>query len=374
MNQHLLYFDNSATSFPKPPEVLDGISSYLVSGGTYGRGAYPRILEATGMVEDTREKIGEILGVNRPENVVFTSGSTEAINIIIKVLNLRNKRVLVSPMEHNAVMRPIHALALQQNTKYDILEHFPDGTIDIRRIKSQLDSNVALVVINHQSNVNGAIQPIRDIKREIGDIPILIDASQSFGTTEINAVRDNLDFVAFTGHKGLLGPTGIGGFYIADPTMLSPFIHGGTGSNSASFEMPDSMPDRFQPGTPNLVGIAGLLGALNAKVVKQHTTKDFQTFLELAININKIECYYGLDQNNRGEVVSFRVKNENPGITAHKLFTQFGIETRSGLHCAPLAHKTLGTFPHGLVRISFSPYHSSSDMEFLISVLRQLKA
>lgn len=372
MNQHLLYFDNSATSFPKPPEVNDSISSYLASGGTYGRGAYPRIFEATGMVEDAREKVGEILGVNKPENVVFTSGSTEAINIIIKGLDLNNKRILVSPMEHNAVMRPLHAITLQQNTKYSILEHFSDGTIDIKRIKDQLDSDVALVVINHQSNVNGIIQPIGDIKKEIGNIPILIDASQSAGATEINATRDCLDFVAFTGHKGLLGPTGSGGFYVAEPDLLSPLFHGGTGSNSDSYEMPESMPDRFQPGTPNLVGIAGLFGALNANVVKQHAKEDFKTLLKSAKNINKLECYYALNINNGGEVFSFRVKNENPGITAHKLFSQFGIETRSGLHCAPLAHKTLGTVPSGLVRVSFSPYHSTTDLEYLIKVLHQL--
>ncbi len=372
MNSSNLYFDNSATSFPKPTEVNDSISSYLALGGTYGRGAYSRIFSATQMVEDTREKVGLTLGAENPENVVFTSGSTEAINIIIKGLNLKNKRILISPMEHNAVMRPIHAIAAQQNTKYAILEHFIDGNIDVKRIKDQVDADVALVVINHQSNVNGIIQPISDIKREIGDIPILIDASQSAGTTEINAARDNLDFVAFTGHKGLLGPTGIGGFYVANPKLISPLLYGGTGSNSDSFEMPESMPDRFQPGTPNLVGIAGLLGALNANVVKAHTSDDFNMLLKTVQNIKKIECYCGLKHNKMGEVFSFRVKNENPGITAHKLFTKFGIETRSGLHCAPLAHKTLGTFPHGLVRISLSPYHSQSDMEYLIQVLHKL--
>lgn len=372
MSTNLLYFDNSATSFPKPPEVTESICRYLASGGTYGRGAYPRILSATQMVEEAREKVASILGVNNSDNVVFTSGSTEAINIILKGLDLRNKKILVSPLEHNAVMRPIQALTAEQNTTYAIIDHLPDGSVDVNRIKNQLDTDVALVVINHQSNVNGVIQPLADIKKELGNIPILVDASQSAGYTQINAHRDSLDFVAFTGHKGLLGPTGTGGFYVANPELVSPVIHGGTGSNSASYEMPNTMPDRFQPGTPNLVGIAGLLGALNANVAKLHSKEDFQACLSSILNIENLACFCAQDPQLMGEVFSFIVKGEDPGITAHKLFAQFGIETRSGLHCAPLAHKTLGTFPYGLVRLSFSPYHTPADMEYLIKVLRQL--
>lgn len=369
---HLRYFDNSATSFPKPPEVKESICRYLGSGGTYGRGAYPRIIAATSMVEETREKVGKVLGTNKSEKIVFTSGSTEAINIIIKGLNLKNKRILVSPMEHNAVMRPIHALSKQQNTTYSILEHCNDGTINVERINAQLNRDVGLVIVNHQSNVNGVIQPIEAIKRAIGDIPILVDASQSAGAVEINVEKDNLDFVAFTGHKGLLGPTGTGGFYLANPEMLSPMLYGGTGSNSDSFDLPESMPDRFQAGTPNLLGLAGLLGALNANVEKLHSKNDFLALLKRVINLQNIDCYCGNDLNQVGEVFSFRIENENPGITAHKLFTNFGIETRSGLHCAPLAHKTLDSFPAGLVRISLSPYHTPADLEFLFQALKDI--
>ena len=372
MDSYLRYFDNSATSFPKPPEVKESICKYLASGGTYGRGAYPRIVEATSMVEEVREKLSAILGSKKSENVVFSSGSTEAINIILKGLNLRDKQILISPMEHNAVMRPIHALSTNNNTTYSILDHYSDGTIDIERIKAQLSQNVALVIINHQSNVNGVIQPIGAIKQEIGNIPILVDASQSMGTVAIDVDRDNLDYVAFTGHKGLLGPTGTGGFYMASPEAISPLFYGGTGSNSENYELPESMPDRFQPGTPNLLGLAGMLGAINAKIEKLHTKDDYLTLLQSLCSLKNVDCYSGNNINQTGEVFSFRIANENPGITAHKLYTEFGIETRSGLHCAPLAHRTLGSFPTGLVRISLSPYHTPDDLMFLFQALKYL--
>ncbi|SDB94379.1 aminotransferase class V-fold PLP-dependent enzyme [Williamwhitmania taraxaci] len=372
MDSYLRYFDNSATSFPKPPEVKEYICNYLASGGTYGRGAYPRIIEATSMVEEAREKICNILSAQKPENVVFTSGSTEAINTILYGLHLIDKVILVSPLEHNAVMRPIQALSLKQNTKYLVLEHYSDGTINVERIKSQLSQNVALVVVNHQSNVNGVIQPIEAIKREIGIIPILVDASQSMGTVSINVDKDNLDFVAFTGHKGLMGPTGTGGFYLANPALISPLLYGGTGSNSDSFELPEAMPDKFQAGTPNLLGLSGLLGALNARVERRHTKEDYLSLLQSVRNIKNIDCFSGNNPDQIGEVFSFRIVNENPGITAHKLYSEFGIETRSGLHCAPLAHKTLGSFPTGLVRISLSPYHTTNDLGFLLLALKHL--
>ena len=372
MSNNLKYFDNSATSYPKPPEVKESICEYLASGGTYGRGAYPRIIAATSMVEDVREKVGNYLGVKHPEKVVFSSGSTEAINIVIKGLNLNNKKILVSPLEHNAVMRPVHALSSQLNTTYTVLEHYSDGSINVERIKAQLNGDVGLVVINHQSNVNGVIQPIAAIKHEIGDIPILVDASQSAGSVEINAEKDNLDFVAFTGHKSLLGPTGTGGFYISNPERLSPLFYGGTGSNSESYELPESMPDKFQSGTPNLLGLAGLLGALNANVERKHSKEDFLSLIKSVQGLKNVEYFWGNNPSQAGEIFSFRVTGENPGITAYKLLTDFGIETRSGLHCAPLAHKTLGSFPEGLVRISTSPYHTAADLDYLFQAIKQL--
>lgn len=159
---------------------------------------------------------------------------------------------------------------------------------------------------------------------------------------------------------------------MASPEAISPLFYGGTGSNSENYELPESMPDRFQPGTPNLLGLAGMLGAINAKIEKLHTKDDYLTLLQSLCSLKNVDCYSGNNINQTGEVFSFRIANENPGITAHKLYTEFGIETRSGLHCAPLAHRTLGSFPTGLVRISLSPYHTPDDLMFLFQALKYL--
>jgi len=324
------------------------------------------------MVENSNDQMANILGVAEAENIAFTPNATTAINTIIHGMDLKGDKVLVSPMEHNAVMRPLHVLAQQGLIEIGYLPALPDGRINIEALPNQQDRNVKLICCVHQSNVNGAIQPIEALFQWVGDVPVMVDATQSAGYIPVMGDAWGAEAVVFTGHKGLLGPTGTGGFYIRHPQRLQPFIQGGTGSNSDSFNLPESMPDRFQAGTPNLLGLAGLLGALNANVEKLHSKNDFLSLLKRVRNLQNIDCYCGNDINKVGELFSFRVENENPGITAHKLFTNFGIETRSGLHCAPLAHRTLGSFPAGLVRISLSPYHTPADLEFLFQALKDI--
>ena len=197
---------------------------------------------------------------------------------------------------------------------------------------------VTMVVVNHQSNVNGLVQPIAEIKKAIGDIPILVDASQSAGGIPIDCNQYGIDYLAFTGHKGLLGPTGIGGFYTREPESIEPLIFGGTGSNSSSYDMPTSLPDKFQAGTPNMIGAAGLLGALLANITVQHSRSNFVEMLQHLNSIQGLELFCATEIEHQGETFSFRYTNENPGNTAFRLYQLFGIETRSGLHCAPLAH------------------------------------
>ncbi len=371
MSELLKYFDNSATSFPKPVEVGQYIQNHLNSGGTYGRGGYPRVFQSTGMVETLREKLSDLFGIEYSENIAFTSNSTQAINTILLGIDVAGKEILISPLEHNAVTRPLEILKREQSVKLTILPHFSDGLIDVPRIPKMLSTKVALVIVNHQSNVNGLIQPLADIKRAIGEVPLMVDASQSAGHIPIDCDRIGIDYLAFTGHKGLLGPTGIGGFFVRNPETIAPLIYGGTGSNSDSFEMPTVLPDKFQAGTPNLVGAAGLLGAISSETKSMHTASDFFEMLNHITNVKGIQLFSANEPSWQGETFSFRFIGEDPGNSAFRLYQEFGIEVRSGLHCAPLAHTTLGSFPHGLVRISLSPFHTKNDLDFLASAVNR---
>ena len=364
------YFDNAATSFPKPPAVAESVNRYLTEiGATYGRGAYPRIVEASGTVETLRELLAQKLGVARPERILFTSNATAGINTILFGLGLHDCHVLVSPLEHNAVMRPLHELVKRSGVSYDTLPHGPDGRIDTTRIRNTLRPDTRLVIVNHQGNVNGVVQPVQAVKAAIGEIPLLLDLAQSLGHTLVRLDEWQVDYAAFTGHKGLLGPTGIGGYFLRRPDTIQPSIFGGTGSRSDSFEMPEFLPDRFEGGTPNVTGIYGLYGALIEPVQPLHTKADFSELIDAVSKLPEMTVYCAIDPESRGSLFSLTHRTIDCGTLAQRLQQQYSIETRSGLHCAPLAHKTLGTFPDGTVRFAVSPYHTSEDFEYLFNAL-----
>ncbi len=367
------YFDNAATSFPKPEAVGNEILHYLNEvGGPYGRSFYDRSINVARIVEATRDLMSGIIGVKNPENIVFTNNATHAINIVLKGLDLTEKEVLCTPMEHNAVMRPLSRLAKTKGTKYRILRHYPDGCVDLKDFKNQIASNTALIVINHQSNINGVIQPAEEIKKLAGNIPVLIDAAQSAVSGEIKNNENDFDFIAITGHKSLLGPTGIGCLFVKNPETLPAFIEGGTGSRSESCDMPDFMPDKFEAGTPNIAGIFGLNGALLNRPEKQHTFGDFIEFINELKKLSGYKVYCADSDERQGELVSVTSDFMDVSNLGLKLYREFGVETRVGLHCAPLAHKTLGTYPSGTLRISPSVYHTKSDFFRVIESLAAL--
>lgn len=367
------YFDNGSTSFPKPPQVADDIHQYLTQlGGTYGRSAYRRVFESTQKVEACRDALAQLFGTSLSENVSFCANATMAINTIIKGLPLSGKTVWVSPLEHNAVMRPLTVVATRNNITIKILPTHPDGTIDLNALQSIDKSDIGLIIINHQSNVSGVIQPIADIARWAADVPVLVDGSQSAGCLPILIDEWGIDYFVFTGHKGLLGPTGIGGFFARHPERLQTLVEGGTGSHSDSFDMPDVMPDRFQAGTPNMVGIIGLLGALEHVPEPQHSDRDV---LQLMDNIRALDGYQVIgasDPSCQGHLFSITHSRLSPSGIAQALYSQFGIEVRSGLHCAPAAHQFYHTFPHGTVRIALSPYHTPNDLNDLCQALDKI--
>ncbi|OGK02895.1 MAG: hypothetical protein A2487_17880 [Candidatus Raymondbacteria bacterium RifOxyC12_full_50_8] len=368
------YFDNAATSFPKPAAVSLAMRRYIdETGGPYGRSAYARAFQASSDVEHVRDRMAGILGASA-EKIVFCQNATQGINTVLNGLALEGKRVLVSPLEHNAVMRPLHMLKKKFDLTWDMLPHFNDGLVDIAAVPGALTTDTALVIINHQSNVNGLVQPIREIKKAAGKIPVLVDGAQSCGHLDLRLEEWNIDYFAFTGHKGLLGPTGTGGLYLRDPGTVSALINGGTGSRSDSFEMPDFLPDKFEAGTLNMAGILGLGAAVGNPPRPQYTDNDLLALINEIKNIPSLSVLYARDPANQGPVFSFTHSTKDPAMIAADLWERHGVETRAGLHCSPLAHTTLGSFPQGSVRIAPSPYHSSGDFKHLLTAIEQVCA
>ena len=364
------YFDNAATSFPKPRACVSEMARYLEEiGGPYGRSFYPRAVAVSRRVEETRDLLAERLGVGGGERIVFTHNATSALNTVIRGLRLRGSVVWVSPLEHNAVMRPLHLLQEADDITVRRLPGLSDGTVDTQALSSVDFSGAGLVVINHQSNVNGVVQPVEEIRRGIPGVPMLLDAAQSAGSRDLKIDRWGVEFVAVTGHKGLLGPPGIGALAVPDAAMVEPLVAGGTGSRSESLAMPDFLPDRFEAGTPNIAGIFGLHGALSDRPERRHGLADVLALKGRLEELPGCLVFAALDGDRQGEVLSLTAKSMDPAEFAARLFDEHGIETRVGLHCAPAAHEHLGTYPGGTVRIAPSCYHSPEELDSLYSAV-----
>lgn len=396
-----LYFDNASTSFPKPQEVAQAMGAYLdACGGTYGRASYGRVVVATGLVEECRDLVAEVIGTSRAENIFFTANATQAANTVLSGIELRGRCVWVSPMEHNAVMRPLdHLVRVGMVSGVRVLPADDDGIIDLVAMGELDFSDAGLVVVNHMSNVNGVVQNIAGIMEVIrqyttrtsAQVPkMMVDCSQSVGAVEVDVDGWGVDYLIFTGHKALCGPMGVGGFYAAEPESVEPLIYGGTGSRSDSFEMPDSYPDRFEAGTPNIVGIVGLGAALRtvdgggtganscragyAMGVISHSREDFEGFVRhIEAHASQITVHRPSDIARMGEVVSITHSRLGPSALADRLYSEHGIQVRQGLHCAPLAHRSIGSFDTGgTVRISFSRFHTADDLRHLADILTKI--
>jgi selenocysteine lyase/cysteine desulfurase len=340
-------------------------------GGPYGRSAYPRAFEVSGTVEKTRDLLAARMGARDAEQVVFAPNATHAVNLVLRNVLGRGGRVLISPLEHNAVTRPLAAFAAQCGASFELLPHFADGRVDPSRIAGMVTADTVLAVVNHQSNVNGVIQPLGEIRERLGAVPLLVDASQSFGSIPVRVDDWNIDYLAFTGHKALLGPPGIGGLFLRNPAGLEPLVYGGTGSASESFDMPDFLPDLFEAGTPNIAGIYGLHAALQEQSACRHSRGDFRRLIEDLKGLPSLKVLCADRFEDQGDVLSLLQPGRDPADLGRRLFDHFGIETRVGLHCAPLAHRTLGTFPVGALRIGVSRYHSADDFFYFTEAVKE---
>ncbi|UCB44070.1 MAG: aminotransferase class V-fold PLP-dependent enzyme [Dehalococcoidales bacterium] len=370
----MIYLDNAATSWPKPPEVLRAMTDVLEhAGGNPGRSGHRLSIAAARAVYDTREEIAHFFGVTDPMRVIFTSSATHAINLTLRGILKLGDHVVTSSIEHNAVMRPLRNLE-KQNIRLSIVACAADGTLDVKDLIKVIDSNTRLVVMTHASNVVGTLLPIAEIAsiaHQAGAL-LLVDAAQTAGALPMDIQAMGIDLLAFTGHKELQGPPGIGGLVIADDvdtTKIEPLMCGGTGSRSESEEQPNDLPDKFESGTANLVGIAGLGAGLKwvkdkaINEIREHMKELNQALLDGLSIIPRVKIYGTLDPERSVAIVSFTVTGKSVSEIALRLDEEYGVLSRVGLHCTPAAHKTLGTFPEGTVRLAPGIFTTVSDIQ-----------
>ncbi len=375
-----VYLDNGATSFPKAPGVAESISDYILNVGTnVNRGAYSSSYNAENIVYETRELLCELFKFNKPENVIFTKNITESMNVLIKGLLKENNHVIVSSMEHNAVMRPLNSL---KNVEYTKVICDETGQLNIEDVEKAIKTNTKAIIMTHASNVCGTILDLEKVGQlcKKHNLFFIIDSAQTAGYLNLDFQKLNADAIGFTGHKSLLGPQGIGGFIVNDRINkeMTTLIQGGTGSLSDTEIQPDYMPDKFEAGTLNIPGIYGLNAALKyllkigVKSIQENETKLLDKFLNGVLNIENIKVIGKTTTNNRTGILSIDFIKDDNGMISHELSKEYGIMTRSGMHCAPSAHKTLGTFPQGTVRFSVSHFTTMEEIDYTIDCINKI--
>lgn len=377
-----IYMDNACTSFPKPPTVAAAVGDFITNYGVnINRGSYGPAYEMENVVYQTRVALSRLFGYPDCKNVIFTANITTSLNMVLKGLLRPGDHVLVSSMEHNAVMRPLVQLT-RDGVSFDRIPCTQQGELRLKEAAALVRPNTKAVIMTHASNVCGTVMPLT----EVGDfcrrhgLTFIVDSAQTAGVLPIHMGDMHIDALCFTGHKGLLGPQGIGGFIVTDElaARIQPLISGGTGSLSHSEDVPDFLPDKFEAGTMNLPGIIGLHASLNYLLEEGITTiheKEMvltRRFLDGLSTIPDLFVAGKQDTEQRVAVVSISSGSKDNAQLAFELENQYGILTRVGLHCAPGAHKTLTTFPTGTVRFSFSHYNTSDEVDTAIAALKSI--
>ncbi len=368
-----IYFDNGATSWPKPPGVMEAMAQFSETiGANPGRSGHRRSIEAARVIYKARESMAELIGAPDPLSIVFTKNATEAINCALFGLLKPGDHVITSCLEHNSVMRPLRYLE-QQGVEVSFAPCSPTGELEPSDVKKMIRRNTKALAMIHASNVTGTLLPVEalaGIARE-HDILLIVDAAQTAGNIPINVEKTGIDILCFTGHKSLLGPQGTGGFYIRKgvEARLQPLMRGGTGSASEYEEQPDFMPDKFESGTPNGIGLAGLAAGIRfvldtgVAAIREKEARFARRFLDGAAGILGVTLYGPHDTREHTAIVSFNIRGVSSSDVASALDEEFNIMCRPGLQCAPSAHRTIGTFPQGTVRFSFGFFNTESEVE-----------
>jgi cysteine desulfurase family protein len=379
----IIYLDNAATSWPKPPQVKEAMNRFLDQiGANPGRSGHVLSIEAARILYEAREILANLFHVRDPLRIVFAQNATEALNLALQGLLRPSDHVITSSMEHNSVMRPLHDLK-QKGIDLNILPCSEEGILDPREVERKIQSNTKMIVLNHASNVTGTLLPVKEvglIARRY-DLLFLVDAAQTAGAYPIDVEKDEIDLLAFTGHKSLYGPQGTGGLVIGERVNekeMVPILQGGTGSRSESEEQPDFLPDRFESGTPNGVGIAGLLAGVQFVMEKgveqiyQQESKLMDKLTEGLKEIPQVKSYEPENRKSQIATLSFNLLGLSPSNVAVRLEKESSILCRPGLHCAPAAHRTIGTFPEGTVRFGLSLFNTEYEIEAAIHAVSHI--
>lgn len=375
----IIYMDNAATSWPKPTEMLAAMNHYnSMIGGSPGRSGHRLSIDAGRIVLDARDALADLFGISNLLRIVFTKNATEALNVAIFGLLAPGDHVITSGMEHNSVMRPLRAME-RQGVELTVIPCSSEGEVDPDDINKAIDTRTRAIIVTHASNVTGTIMPIAEIGRIARDrgVVFCVDAAQTAGAVSLDVKDMNIDFLAFTGHKSLFGPQGTGGFYMVDglEKKINPIMMGGTGSRSESEEHPDFLPDKYESGTVNAIGISGLNAGVRfildkgIESIREHEVQLTDVLIRGLGDIPGVLIHGCRDARKQTTVVSFSIEALSPADIALMLDEQYQVMSRPGLQCAPAAHRTIGTFPVGTVRLSPGYFSSEDDIQRTIAAV-----
>lgn len=376
----MIYLDNAATTFPKPEAVYDAMMDCMKNYcANPGRAGHKLAMKAAREIYDARENIAKLFNVDNPMNIVFTNNATDSLNLAIKGLVKSGDHIITTSMEHNSVIRPIKALE-KNNVENTVVQCDKDGFLNIEDLKSAIKPNTKLIVTTHASNVCGTLIDIKlvgEVAKE-NNILYLVDASQTAGVYDIDTKKINVDIIAAPGHKCLLGPQGTGILYIREGLELNILKEGGTGSKSEDLFQPNLLPDKYESGTHNTPGIVGLNQGVKfileegIENIRKHEEDLCEYMLNRLEEVPNIVIYGPKDSKKRAAVISINIGNMDSGEITFLLDSEYDIATRSGIHCAPLAHKTLGTLEQGAVRFSLGYFNTKQDIDTAIEALKQI--
>ena len=376
-----VYMDNAATSWPKPPAVAEAMEWYQEEvGASAGRGGYRRAVDASRVIFDARRAVADLFGVADSRRVIFTLNCTEGLNLALRGWLEEGDHVVTTSMEHNSIARPLNHLKAERGIEITYVPCSGEGTLDPDAVAPAITGRTRLVAVIHASNVCGAVNDVGAVGamcRE-REVPFLVDAAQSAGSVPIDVEDVNVDFLAFPGHKGLLGPLGTGALYVGPNVRPRPLYHGGTGTDSEKTLQPEVLPDYYEAGSHNAVGLAGLKAAcdfvaeVTPAAMGEHKSALAERFVAGVDEIPGVDYFGPRDFSRHAGVCSVRVAGMDAAEVGHRLDVEYGIMVRTGLHCSPLAHTTLGTFETGTVRFSFGYYNTEEQVDAAVRALGKI--
>lgn len=376
----MIYLDNAATTFPKPESVYKSMDKCMRKYcANPGRSGHKMAIESARLVEETRDLIAKLFNIKNPMDVVYTFNATDSLNLALKGFLKTGDHVVTTTMEHNSVLRPIMELE-KIGVEHTFVQADTEGKVDPKDIEAAIKDNTKLIAVIHASNVTGTLIDIEAIGKiaKKHSINYLVDASQSAGIYNIDVEKLNIDMLAMPGHKGLLGPQGTGILYVNNKIRLKSQREGGTGSKSEDIVQPDLYPDKYESGTHNTPGIAGLAAGVQFLLdtgldnIRNHEEELSQYMIDEILKIDGVKLYGPKSAKERAAVIALNIKDLDSGEVTFRLDREFDIATRSGIHCAPLAHKSIGTLKQGAVRFSLGYFTTKEEIDIALSAIKTI--